>query len=121
MFKIISKRKLSWHTDTITKLHGIIEQLSNTANKQAETIKAYQLTINQQEQIIKRHVEENRRLKQPKIIGTIKVDANQAINEIKELIHKFKTEELIASANIRARDEKGRFKKKEKSSLKSYS
>lgn len=61
MIKIISNSKLSWFTDTITKLHGIIEQCNRIIKRQHETINHLTASIESQEQVIRDLSNENHR------------------------------------------------------------
>ena len=112
MFKIITNRKLSWFTDTITKLHGIIERDDRTIKKQYEVISHLITSTEQQEQIIRKQAEEIYGLKNPPYVLTVAIDTEYLINNVKIMLQE--TMETISTIDkTPLRDEKGRFKKKE--------
>ena len=120
MFKIITNRKLSWFTDTISKLHGIIEQCNRTIKRQHETINHLTASIESQELIIRYLTNENNLRKRYPFALTIEADTEQVIEDIQSLIKDIQG--LITATEPEAskeqditslRDEKGRFKKKE--------
>lgn len=111
MFKIISNSKLSWFFDTITKLHGIIEQNNRLIKRQAETINHLIASAEQQEQIIRQQADEVHRLKTPPYMLTVEVDREELINGIKRAIQE-SVETVSDTDKTPNRDSKGMFAKK---------
>lgn len=111
MIKIISNSKLSWFFDTITKLHGIIEQNNRTIKRQAETINHLIASAEQQEQIIRQQADEVYHLKTPPYMLAVEVDTEELISGIKRAIQK-SVETVSDIDKTPLRDDQGRFLKR---------
>lgn len=112
MLKLISNHRLSWFSDTITKLHGIIEQNNRLIKRQAETINHLTASIESQEQVIRELLDENHLRKRYPFVLTMQADTEQIIKDIKDLIIATEPEASKEQNNTSLRDEKGRFKKR---------